>query len=477
MGTLFAYIRGLPETPSVTVINIRTGPNKNYPILIKAPVGMSNLPVIDVKSDEQGENFQGKVYTWLKIQFPDGQSGWGRDDLLDLFGDGTAFGYGQVPVQTFAFPLRRQVISGVVIQTAPVLTPPAVTPATPAAPAAPVPSTPSTPAAPAPQTVTAAQMTTVSVTTAPTPGTTPIAPVGVTVTAPTPSPAPVPAPVTPTAPTTPATGAPTAIIKTQGGANTRTGPGTNFDRTGIVLERHSRYPILAVQQEQTGQKYRWFKLDAKGKQLWIREDLVTYEGDTTALGLPTDLYPAPMKEKYWWVRGFNLAPNQDTSLVDHDGWDLGAAAGEPLYAGPNGGLVVKSFQCAKCTADRPSTLTQGYSLGDPSIFNDPGWGNGYGNYVIVRYTSDQLPKSTRDLLATKGFPGGAIFVMYAHMQTRMVEAGAVLTGGQQIGTCGNTGNSEAPHLHLEVRASKSPNFNEWYNIRSGIMDAVGLYKR
>ncbi|MBZ0290554.1 MAG: peptidoglycan DD-metalloendopeptidase family protein, partial [Anaerolineae bacterium] len=399
-----------------------------------------------------------------------GQTGWGRDDLLDVFGDGTAFGYGQVPVQTFAFPLRRQAVAAPVtpVVSAPVT--PAVTPATPVMPAAPVPATPST--------VSAAQLTTVSVTTspAPTPGTTPASPT-TTPAAPLPSPAPVPAPVTPTAPTTPTTGAPMAMIKTQGGANTRTGPGTNFDRTGIVLERHSRHPILAVQQEQTGQKYRWFKLDAKGKQLWIREDLVTYDGDTAALGLPTDLYPEPMKDKYWWVRGFNLAPNLDTSLPAHDGWDLGAANGEPMYAGPNGGLVVKSFQCAKCTADRPSTLTQGFSLGDPSIFNDPGWGNGYGNYVIVGYTNDKLPKSTRDLLASKGFPGGAIFVMYAHLATRMVEAGAVLSGGQQIGTCGNTGNSEAPHVHLEIRASKSPTFSEWFNIRSGVMDAVALFRR
>lgn len=473
MGNFFAYIRGLPETPSVTVINIRSGANKNYPILFKAPVGMTNLPVLEVKSDEQGENFQGKVYTWLKIQFPDGQSGWGRDDLLDLFGDGTAFGYGQVPVQTFAFPLRRQAVAAPPTPPVSTFSAPVVVPATPVAPAAPVPATPSAPAAPT--TVSSAQFTISSVTTtpAPTPAASPAAPESAPAT-PIPSPAPVPAPVTPTQP---GTGTPMAIIQTQGGANTRTGPGTNFDRTGIVLERHTRYPILAVQAEQVGQKYRWFKLDAKGKQVWIREDLVTYDGDSTALGLPSDLYPAPMKDKYWWVRGFNIAPNQDTSLPDHDGWDLGAAAGEPMYAGPNGGLVVKSFQCAKCTPDRPSTLTQGFSLGDTSIFNDPGWGNGYGNYVIVRYSNDQLPKSTRDLLATKDFPGGAIFVMYAHMQSRMVEAGAVLSGGQQIGTCGNTGNSEAPHLHLEIRASKSPNFNEWYNIRSGVMDAVALYKR
>lgn len=274
-----------------------------------------------------------------------------------------------------------------------------------------------------------------------------------------------------------ATGAAVAIVKTQGAANTRNGPGTNFERTGVTLDRHSRWPILAVQPEQIGQKYRWFKLDAKGRQLWIREDLVSYDGDSTALGLPKDLYPAPMKEKYWWVRGYNMPPNQDSGLDTHDGWDFGAANGEPMLAGPNGGLVVKSFQCQKCTADRPSTLMQGFSLGDSRIYTDEGWGNGYGNYIIVRYTNQQLPQSTRDLLAGRGFAGGAIFVMYGHLANRLVEQGATLTAGQQIGACGNTGNSEAPHLHLEIRASKDANFSQWYNIRSGVMDPVALFKR
>jgi len=455
VGNLFAFIRGLPETPSVTVINIRSGPNKNYPLVLKAPVGSNKLLVSDAKADDQGDNFQGKAYTWLKLQFPDGQSGWARDDLLEIFGDGSAFGYGQISVRTFAFTLRRQDV------------PAPIAPSVPSAP----PVTPTAPAAPVPATVSAASMTVTTVTATPaTTPTAPTAPAAPTPAIPVPIPAPVPAPVVPT-------GGPVAIIKTQGAANTRTGPGTNFERTGVTLERHGRYSILAVEREQAGQNYRWFKLDAKGRQLWIREDLVSYDGDTAALGLPTDLYPAPMKEKYWWVRGFNMPPNKDISLVDHDGWDLGAANGEPMYAGPNGGLVVKSFQCTKCTPDRPSTLMQGFSLGDPSIFNDPGWGNGYGSYIIVRYSNDQLPKSTRDLLASKGFPGGAIFVMYAHLNSRMVEQGAVLTPGQQIGTCGNTGNSEAPHLHLEIRASKDANFKEWYSIRNGVMDPVGLFKR
>lgn len=268
-----------------------------------------------------------------------------------------------------------------------------------------------------------------------------------------------------------------AVPITQGAANTRSGPSIKFDRTGIMLERRGRYPIQQVKRESGGQNYRWFQVGVQGQAQWVREDLVSYEGDTAGLGLPADLYPAPMKEAYWWVRGWNIAPDRDPGLPDHDGWDLGAKTGEPLYAGPHGGLVVKSFQCAKCTADRPNTLSQGFSLGDARIFSDPGWGFGYGNYIIVRYTNDALPQSTRDLLTSKNFGGGAIFVMYAHLEKRMAEAGQNLAPGQQFATCGNTGNSEATHLHLEIRASKAPNFSAWASIRSGVMDPVALFKR
>jgi murein DD-endopeptidase MepM/ murein hydrolase activator NlpD len=67
--------------------------------------------------------------------------------------------------------------------------------------------------------------------------------------------------------------------------------------------------------------------------------------------------------------------------------------------------------------------------------------------------------------------------MYAHLQRRLVEENVVVGPGQQIGTCGNTGNSEATHIHLEMRASASPNFTGWFNVRSGVMDAVALFKR
>jgi len=263
-----------------------------------------------------------------------------------------------------------------------------------------------------------------------------------------------------------------------GAAPTRSGPSTTFARTGVLLNRNGRYPIIQVQRENAGQQYRWFQVSSGVNSVWIREDLVTYDGDTSALGLATDLYPAPMKDNYWWVRGYNMPPNMDQGLVQHDGWDLGAATGEPIYCGPNGGMVVKTNVCAKCTPDRPNAASSGFQIGDPAIVSDPGWGYGYGTYVIVWYTSAQLPQSTRSLLAARGFGDtAAMGVMYAHLAQKLVNDGQVLAPGQQIGMCGNTGNSEATHLHLESRASKSSQFIGWANIRSGVMDDVALFKR
>ncbi len=483
---LVAYVSGIPQRPTVKV---RNGPSTNYdPPLFEIPVGTANLPVLEVRADEQGTNIQGRTYQWFRLQFPNGQIGWSRDDLLTINGDGSAFGYGVIVTPTVAGNLIRAFVPNIpsapiapvgVVPTAPV----APVPAAPVAPAAPtLPSTPTQPVTPVtvlpvtpPAPVAPAPTVVVVPVVIPVTTTAPAAPAPAAPAAPVPQPS-APAPVAPV-PAAP-TNQPTAIIKTMGSAPTRTGPSTTFARTGMLLNRNGRYPILEIQRENAGQQYRWFRVSNAGQSVWIREDLVTYDGDTTAFGLPTDLYPAPMKEDYWWVRGYNMPPSMDQGLVQHDGWDLGAGSDLPIYCGPNGGTVVKTNVCAKCTPDKPNAASSGFSIGDPAIFNDPGWGFGYGTYVIVWYTSAQLPQSTRKLLAARGFGDqAAMGVMYAHLAQKSVNDGQVLTPGQQIGLCGNTGNSEARHLHLESRASKNPQFIGWANIRSGIMDDVALFKR
>jgi hypothetical protein len=54
--------------------------------------------------------------------------------------------------------------------------------------------------------------------------------------------------------------------------------------------------------------------------------------------------------------------------------------------------------------------------------------------------------------------GGGAYVLYAHMQPGSVRVpvGAKVRRGQLVGKVGNTGNSQAPHLHLHVMDGPSP---------------------
>lgn len=486
--TALATVLGFAYDSPVTEFPVRTGPGTNFD---KAPFmalkGWRDLTVLDVQPDAQNtpnDSDSSRVYQWFHLAFPNGQSGWLRAHVVGIYGDWTDWGYGVVASATHAYTLVRDEsrtgpqaaasvevsVEGAAAEVHVTVNVQQVEAESDTVTTADVdvdvdikPEAESSAArsaldafALAARTAStdAAQVEVAVADSATSAG-------GLVDVEPTPAPP----------------GDPVIIIKAQAAAPTRSGPAITFARTGLFIERHTRLPLLEVQQELAGQHYRWFKVQYQGRDCWLREDLATYEGNTDPLGLPSDLYPAPLRENYWWVRGFNFPPYVDPSSVQHDGWDLGAPTGEPICGGPNGGLVVQSFQCAKCTPERPSTLMNGYSLGDARIFSDEGWGFGYGNFIIVRYLHDQLPNSTRDALAERGFPGGHLFVMYAHLERRLAEAGTTLTPGQQIATCGNTGNSEAAHLHLEVRASQDPQFTRWALIRSGVLDPVVLFKR
>jgi hypothetical protein len=148
-----ATIRGLPHNPAVTEINTRTGPATRYDVPFKARVGLSGLPVLDVKPDETNTRFENKVYQWFLLQFPDGGRAWVRDDLLAVRGDGVRFGYDVIQDDTFAFTLtRRAVIApGQEVLAAPAPVPAAApTPAAAPAPAAVTPTPAPTPGGPAP---------------------------------------------------------------------------------------------------------------------------------------------------------------------------------------------------------------------------------------------------------------------------------------------------------------------------------------
>ncbi|MCX4237738.1 M23 family metallopeptidase [Streptomyces ortus] len=63
-----------------------------------------------------------------------------------------------------------------------------------------------------------------------------------------------------------------------------------------------------------------------------------------------------------------------------------------------------------------------------------GWGGAYGNQVVIRLADGH-------------------YAQYAHLSSLSVSAGQTVTGGQQVGLSGATGNVTGPHLHFEIRTT------------------------
>ena len=105
--------------------------------------------------------------------------------------------------------------------------------------------------------------------------------------------------------------------------------------------------------------------------------------------------------------GYRMHPI-DLVPHSHTGIDVSAAGGTPIYAA-KGGQVIMSV----------------YGSG-------VNWS--YGNFVVIDH-------------------GDGTTTLYAHMSSRAVSEGQLVTQGQTIGYVGNTGNSKGNHLHFEVRVN------------------------
>src|SRR5687768_12728931 len=101
---------GIPHIPSITEVNIRSDAGTNQNLVFKVPVGTSNLPISEVKIDLEGRALESKVYQWFRVTFPQGQ-GWVRDDLVEIWGDGTKFGYPAITQPVVAYALTRAATS------------------------------------------------------------------------------------------------------------------------------------------------------------------------------------------------------------------------------------------------------------------------------------------------------------------------------------------------------------------------------
>ncbi|MEV5972349.1 LysM peptidoglycan-binding domain-containing M23 family metallopeptidase [Streptomyces sp. NPDC051921] len=78
-----------------------------------------------------------------------------------------------------------------------------------------------------------------------------------------------------------------------------------------------------------------------------------------------------------------------------------------------------------------STGTTVHAVGPGTVYS-AGDGGAYGNQVVIQHAD-------------------GTFSQYAHLSSISVSAGQTVTGGQEIGLSGATGNVTGPHLHFEIR--------------------------
>ena len=80
-------VLGLPEFPTIREVNVRSGPSVGRELLFKAALMLrGTVEAVEPDADKQGKD--GKTYQWFKVKFFDGRTGYVRDDLIEIEGDG-----------------------------------------------------------------------------------------------------------------------------------------------------------------------------------------------------------------------------------------------------------------------------------------------------------------------------------------------------------------------------------------------------
>jgi murein DD-endopeptidase MepM/ murein hydrolase activator NlpD len=124
----------------------------------------------------------------------------------------------------------------------------------------------------------------------------------------------------------------------------------------------------------------------------------------------------------------------------HVGTDYSVQSGSKLYASSNGSVIIAD----PCSAE--NCVYEGNS-------SSPDVNRGYGSVLVIEYQYHDIPNVIQAELGLK--PGDSAYFVYGHLQEINVDTGEHVRRDQVIGLTGDTGNSTAPHLHLEIRTGPS----------------------
>jgi lipoprotein NlpD len=143
--------------------------------------------------------------------------------------------------------------------------------------------------------------------------------------------------------------------------------------------------------------------------LRVGQILIIPKGESDAPATASAFGPDPWSvasadRQFKWpvIAGVVSSPFGMRNGAMHDGVDIAAPAGTPVYAAGDGTVIFS------------------------------GRLHGYGNVVILQH-------------------GGGYVTVYAHNQRNLVDEGAGVASGQEIAQIGDSGRASGPNLHFEVR--------------------------
>jgi murein DD-endopeptidase MepM/ murein hydrolase activator NlpD len=110
----------------------------------------------------------------------------------------------------------------------------------------------------------------------------------------------------------------------------------------------------------------------------------------------------------WPVHGEIMSPFGMRHGEHHEGIDIRATKGTPVYAAEAGRVIHADASLA-----------------------------GYGKMIVIKHA-------------------GRLYSVYAHNSKLLVEPGQFVEKGQEIAEVGSTGNATTPHLHFEIRTNNTP---------------------